>query len=99
MSYTAIIIVLLVLVIVYFISRGRLTRNSKDHRANNTNSSGNVISMDKHRKTKTISGDQPCSSCKKKNGKLIFYAQENGTIVGLCKNCKSKAIKQDMLPL
>lgn len=99
MSYTAFIIVLLILVVVYFISRGWLTRNSKDHRANNTNSNGNVISMDKHRKTKTISGEQPCSSCKKKNGKLIFYAQENGTIVGLCKDCKSKAIKQDMLPL
>lgn len=95
MQYAAVVVVLLAGVIVYlgFRSRKGTAAGTKNGAASN------VISMDRHRKAKQSSGEQPCSSCKKKNGKLIFYAQDNGTVVGLCKDCKAKAKKRDMLPL
>ncbi|MHA6529284.1 hypothetical protein [Paenibacillus sp. BAC0078] len=95
MTYTAVLAVLLVGAVLYFVSRSRKSKPSGPK----TGPTSNVISMDRHRKAKQSSADQLCSSCKKKNGKLIFYAQDNGTVVGLCKDCQSKAKKRDMLPL
>ncbi|AIQ69451.1 hypothetical protein [Paenibacillus graminis] len=96
MQYAATIaVVLLVGVIVYFGYRSRKGQPAEPKRT----TASNVISMDRHRKAKQSAVEQPCSSCKKKNGKLIFYAQDNGTVVGLCKDCKAKAKKRDMLPL
>lgn len=95
MQYAAILIVLLVIAAIYY---GYRSRNNKVINPKSGHSS-NVISMDGHRKAKQTSGEQPCSYCKKKNGKLIFYAQDNGSVVGLCKDCKDKAKKRDMLPL
>lgn len=96
MKYVAILLALLVLTAVYFLVFKQRINTSR-------NSSGgtrsNVISMDSHRKAKQTTGEQLCTSCKKKNGKLIFYAQDNGTVVGLCKDCQQKAKKRDMLPL
>lgn len=43
-------------------------------------------------------GKQKCSFCKKKD-KLTFYADDNGSLYGVCKECKHKAERQDMLPL
>ncbi|MDQ0192753.1 hypothetical protein J2T20_001102 [Paenibacillus wynnii] len=87
-------LLLVLLAFIYFFNRRR-----RDQKADQRVSKNNVISMDRHRNTKRKSGEQPCSSCKKKNGKLIFYAQDNGTVVGLCKDCRTKAKKQDMLPI
>lgn len=94
MLYAA-LIVLGVLVIFYVMTRTRRVDEPGSSKARTSN----VISMESHRKAKQISGVQPCSSCKKKNGKLIFYAQDDGTVVGLCKECQTKAKKRDMLPL
>lgn len=91
-----ILIVLLVLAVVYFIVRNRRINTPNSHQVSTKN---NVISMDGHRKAKQSSSEQLCTSCKKKNGKLIFYAQDNGTVVGLCRECQAKAKKRDMLPL
>ncbi|WP_379151252.1 hypothetical protein [Paenibacillus sp. sgz5001063] len=95
MQYAAVIVVLLVGVVVYF---GYLNPR-KPSSSSKKGATSNVISMDRHRKAKQSTDEQPCSSCKKKNGKLIFYAQDNGTVVGLCKDCKVKAKKRDMMPL
>lgn len=95
MLYAAFLIVLVIVAGVYWQSRSR----QKQAESPKTGTAGNVISMEGHRKAKQSSGEQLCSSCKKKNGKLIFYAQDNGTVVGLCKDCKTKAQKKDMLPL
>ncbi|MCC3379208.1 hypothetical protein ACFQ5D_13910 [Paenibacillus farraposensis] len=43
-------------------------------------------------------GKQKCSFCKKED-KLTFYADNNGSLYGVCKKCKYKAERQDMLPL
>ncbi|WP_342414727.1 hypothetical protein NST83_14640 [Paenibacillus sp. FSL R10-2782] len=43
-------------------------------------------------------GKQKCSFCKKQD-KLTFYADDNGSLYGVCKDCKHKAERQDMLPL
>ncbi|KZE65395.1 hypothetical protein AV545_05570 [Paenibacillus jamilae] len=43
-------------------------------------------------------GKQKCSFCKKED-KLTFYADDNGSLYGVCKECKHKAERQDMLPL
>ena len=96
MRYAVIMVLLLVLLgCIYF----AFFRRRRDQTADKGVSNSNVISMDRHRNTKNKPGEQPCSSCKKKNGKLIFYAQDNGTVVGLCKDCRVKAKKGDMLPL
>lgn len=97
MQYAAVFIILLVGAAVYVISRNRM--NTGKQEAPRTGKASNVISMEGHRKAKQNAADQLCSSCKKKNGKLVFYAQDNGTVVGLCKDCKIKAKKRDMLPL
>ena len=94
MRYAIIILLLVVLAFIYLFNRRRREGAADQHV-----SKSNVISMDRYRNTKIKSGEQPCSSCKKKNGKLIFYAQDNGTVVGLCKDCRIKAKKQDMLPI
>ena len=95
MRYAVILILLVVLLsfVYYILRRGR------NHSASKQITNHNVISIDRHRSTKNAAGEQPCSSCKKKNGKLIFYAQDNGTVVGLCKDCRVKAKNRDMLPL
>lgn len=95
MQYTVLLIVLLVLAAVYFIVRNRKINVTNSQQATKKS---NVISMDRHRKAKQSPGEQICSSCKK-NGKITFYAQDNGTVVGLCKECQSKGKKRDMLPL
>lgn len=95
MRYAVVMVLLLVfLAFIYFVFYRR--RDSAERQQVPTS---NVISMDRFRSNKSKPGEQPCSSCKKKNGKLIFYAQDNGTIVGLCKDCRGKAKKRDMLPL
>lgn len=43
-------------------------------------------------------GKQKCSFCKKED-KLTFYADDNGSLYGVCKDCRHKAERQDMLPL
>jgi putative hemolysin len=97
MQYAAVFIVLLVGAAVYVVMRSRMNKRQPERPGKGAAS--NVISMEGHRKAKQSSVDQPCSSCKKKNGKLIFYAQDDGSVVGLCKDCKGKAKKRDMLPL
>lgn len=87
MRYAAILIVLLFVVVVYWL----FSRRHKRAGSPKTATASNVISMDRHRKAKQSSTEQLCSSCKKRNGKLIFYAQDNGSVVGLCKDCKTKA--------
>ncbi|TVX94533.1 hypothetical protein FPZ44_02090 [Paenibacillus agilis] len=63
-------------------------------------SQANVISITKRTKAKPLQQTgQKCSFCKTPSKKLIFYARENGTIVGLCKDCRPKAEHQNMLPL
>ncbi|NUU61450.1 hypothetical protein [Paenibacillus agri] len=95
MAYIVGLIVLLVLTGVYVIFLNRTAKRKNERSGMNSK----VISMESHRRAKHSSGEQLCSSCKKKNGKLIFYAQDNGTVVGLCKDCKAQAKKRDMLPL
>ncbi|MNI60584.1 hypothetical protein D3C73_1158110 [compost metagenome] len=95
MLYAAVLMVLIVIIAVAFVSRSRSGKPESPRQG----TASNVISMDRHRKAKQSAVEQPCSSCRKKNGKLIFYAQDNGSVVGLCKDCKVKAKKRDMLPL
>jgi len=97
MQYAVVFIVLLVGALVYVVARSRM--NKEQPEATKPGKTSNVISMEGHRKAKQSSTEQLCSSCKKKNGKLVFYAQDNGSVVGLCKDCKAKAKKRDMLPL
>lgn len=96
MVVAAVVIIVLAGAAVYAVSRSRMnpgkTETAKPARSN-------VISMEGHRRAKQNATEQLCSSCRKKNGKLIFYAQDDGSVVGLCKDCKAKAKKRDMLPL
>ncbi|WP_379129810.1 hypothetical protein [Paenibacillus sp. sgz500958] len=94
MIYAAGFILVLVVALMFILFRNKDSA-SKAAPAQNRN----VVSIDRHRQSKQKTTDQPCSSCRKKNGKLIFYAQDNGSVVGLCKDCRVKAKKRDMLPL
>lgn len=42
---------------------------------------------------------QKCSYCKKDVKHLTFYANDNGGLVGVCKDCEHIAKRQDLLPL
>lgn len=42
---------------------------------------------------------QKCSYCKKMSDRLTFYAGVHGSAVGVCKECRPKAEKQDMMPI
>ncbi|MFD1992337.1 hypothetical protein ACFSGI_20400 [Paenibacillus nicotianae] len=42
---------------------------------------------------------QKCSYCKKEVKHLTFYANDNGGLVGVCKDCEHIAKRQDLLPL
>jgi len=47
-------------------------------------------------------GNKPgkkCSYCKKSAKKLTFYADEQGSILGLCPDCQAIAVKRDLMPL
>ncbi|OAB48376.1 hypothetical protein [Paenibacillus antarcticus] len=59
-------------------------------------SSRNVIQFEKAKNNMQMM--QKCTYCKKIN-KITFYASANGTVVGVCKACKSKVNSEDMLPL
>lgn len=41
---------------------------------------------------------QKCSFCGKEES-LTFYGGDNGVVKGVCKHCKPKAERRDMLPL
>ncbi|WNS44763.1 hypothetical protein [Paenibacillus sp. MMS20-IR301] len=97
MQYAAVFIILIIGAAVYVAFRSRMDKGRSAGVVQGKTS--NVISMESHRRAKQNAAEQLCSSCKKKNGKLIFYAQDNGSVVGLCKDCKAKAKKRDMLPL
>lgn len=42
---------------------------------------------------------QKCSYCKKEAPRLTFYANNDGSLVGVCKECEPIAKRQDLLPL
>ncbi|MBO9606290.1 MAG: hypothetical protein J7639_10080 [Paenibacillaceae bacterium] len=56
--------------------------------------SGNVLSMKKQRGKTTR-----CSHCGRKTDKVAFYADPGGKVVGLCRECRTKAAKNGFLPI
>jgi len=40
-----------------------------------------------------------CSHCGRKTDKVAFYADPGGKVVGLCRECKTKAAKNGFLPI
>ncbi|GGD46840.1 hypothetical protein GCM10010911_00450 [Paenibacillus nasutitermitis] len=40
-----------------------------------------------------------CSHCRKEAKHLTFYADDNGTVIGLCSACKPIAKRRDLMPL
>ncbi|WP_438347425.1 hypothetical protein ACP8HI_17210 [Paenibacillus sp. FA6] len=58
-------------------------------------SSGNVV---KFQRKNSKQGLQKCTYCKKMS-KLTFYASDEGSVIGVCKECKPKAESRDMLPI
>lgn len=57
-------------------------------------SAGNVAEMRAYRRM-----TQKCTSCKRKVEKVVFYADENGKAIGLCKSCRGMAERRGLLPL
>ncbi|RKN84387.1 hypothetical protein [Paenibacillus ginsengarvi] len=68
---------------------------------------GNVTSMEEHRKRKRAAAEAPetkqraakCSYCRKTVKRLTFYADENGSVIGVCPSCKGRALDRDLMPL
>ncbi|MFE5317367.1 hypothetical protein ACFQ88_01545 [Paenibacillus sp. NPDC056579] len=81
-----ILVLCALLLIVWFQYRARSQRQGK------------VVRMDKFKKQPDKRG-QKCSYCKKKSDRLTFYAGVHGSAVGVCKDCKPKAEKQDLMPI
>lgn len=59
-----------------------------------------VIQMSLYQgKKKTAPNKQACSFCRKKEKKLSFYADEKGTVVGVCPVCKPQAERRALMRL
>jgi hypothetical protein len=56
-----------------------------------------VTSLTKYKKTRHTK--QACSYCRKKASGLTFYSAGEGRVVGVCRDCKPKAERQDLLPI
>ncbi|MDD9268134.1 hypothetical protein ACFPES_13940 [Paenibacillus sp. GCM10023248] len=50
-------------------------------------------------KKKAAPGKQACSFCRKKEKKLAFYADEKGTVVGVCQECRPQAERRALMRL
>ncbi|WP_079909112.1 hypothetical protein [Paenibacillus sp. 32352] len=90
-----------VIVIGLMIVLGVLFIVSRKQTAAKANPKTNVIRMTEFKRQDKRSSAhlQKCSYCKKKTDRLTFYAGVHGSAVGVCKECRSKAEKQDLLPL
>jgi len=40
-----------------------------------------------------------CSHCRKQDKRITFYADDSGTVIGLCPVCKPIAERRDLMPL
>ncbi|ASS65510.1 MULTISPECIES: hypothetical protein [unclassified Paenibacillus] len=73
-------------------------------RAAGTQGKSKVVRMNAYRSRKGASGtaaamkpgSQLCSSCRKPAGRLSFYSDENGRVVGLCRECKPSAERRQL---
>ncbi|WP_458632483.1 hypothetical protein [Paenibacillus sp. CMAA1364] len=84
MTYIWLLVAVLIIIMILVIRMLRIKK--KNH---------NVIKFQKKSNNPNL---QRCSYCKRMS-KLTFYASDEGTIVGVCKECKSKADARDMLPI
>ncbi|WP_239327152.1 hypothetical protein [Paenibacillus sp. ACRRX] len=87
MLYVIVAVILAIALIVYVV-----LRRIKSREANS-----NIVSIDRS-KAKQLGG-QKCSYCKQMSGKLVFYADHNGSVVGVCRQCRPIAERKDMLPI
>lgn len=92
MKYIIILLVLIVLAVVAVSIKGMRGRQR-------SSDSNKVVSIKSHAQKKPAAGAQKCSYCKQPAKQLTFYAEHNGTVVGLCTNCKKIAERKDMLPI
>ncbi|MBU5443716.1 hypothetical protein [Paenibacillus sp. MSJ-34] len=61
---------------------------------------GKVTKITEFKKQKeTASRQQKCSYCKTMAKRLTFYADHDGKVVGLCRECRPRAKRQDLMPL
>ncbi|TBL79814.1 hypothetical protein [Paenibacillus thalictri] len=56
---------------------------------------GKVTSLKKYRRH--AAKLQPCSYCRKKSAPLAFYADQQGKVIGVCRNCKPIAERQELM--
>ncbi|AOZ92207.1 hypothetical protein [Paenibacillus crassostreae] len=82
---------ILIVLVVGIVVASLVLKRLKNRKAQ---SQGNVIKFQKKSKQNL----QKCSYCKK-TSRLIFYASDEGTVVGVCKECRPKAKARDMLPI
>lgn len=73
--------------IVYGLRQKKKTQNSK------------VVKLSSVRRKAGKAAQQPCSLCKKKAARLLFYASENGQVIGVCDACKPQAERRELMRL
>lgn len=89
---TLVICIILALTILYSLLQRQRRNAQRSH--------SNVVRMSKFKKKEKPSHQQQkCSYCKKKTDRLTFYAGVHGSAVGVCRDCKPKAEKQDLLQI
>lgn len=101
MVYVAAAVVLAVLLLLAAVLYRRLRKRPIG------NGKGKVTALSDHRKRKqsvrpaseSAPKGQKCSYCRKPSKRLTFYADEAGTVVGVCPACKHLARERDLMPL
>ncbi|UQZ81630.1 hypothetical protein SK3146_00786 [Paenibacillus konkukensis] len=81
----AVIVIILAVAGCFAVLKRRRTRNR------------NIVRMAQFKKRNEAK--QKCSYCKKKTDRITFYAGVHGSVVGVCRECKPKAERQDLMPI
>ena len=86
---TSTIIILCSVIIVILIAVFFIRKNSRYH---------NVTRLSSFKSSKSAL-KQSCSYCKRKAASLAFYSDEQGKVIGVCKDCKAQAERRALMRL
>lgn len=93
MNYTVMMLILIILSGIVFVTLRVMKRKKRGTTSNK------VVSITDYSKKKPLQNATKCSYCKQPAKRLIFYAEHNGQVVGLCSTCQKIAKRKDMLPI
>ncbi|SDT50527.1 hypothetical protein SAMN05444162_4641 [Paenibacillaceae bacterium GAS479] len=87
-------IAIVVALIIPFTRRGRTSAAAKSSKVVMLKTVRNI--RDKQAAKAARGKQQPCSLCRKLSSRLGFYTDENGRVIGVCRDCKPKIKNREL---